>query len=187
MGRFADTKRYYLEANALFEDEGDIYGRAYSYCGLGNAARMRQEYSLAMKFFAKAEKLYARIGDKASFAYTVWAMATVHKMLGDYQRSPEAFVRAQALFRDTRDHRGSIYCRLGVGELGLLQGKKKTARLAFAHCLERSEHYGYHAEACHALAGLALVDLDPDWAAVKKAYRACGLHFTPPPPPLNLP
>jgi tetratricopeptide (TPR) repeat protein len=187
MGRFADTQRYYQEANELFEADGDIYGRAYSYCGLGNAARMRQEYGLAMQLFAKAEKLYGRIGDKASFAYTVWAMATVDKMLGDYEHSAAAFARAQKLFRETRDHRGLIYCRLGVGELVLLQRKVKTARLAFAHCLEQAKRFGYHAEACHALAGLALVDSDPDWATVKKAYRACGLHFTPPPPPLNLP
>jgi tetratricopeptide (TPR) repeat protein len=187
MGRFADTQRYYQEANELFKAEGDIYGRAYSYCGLGNAARMRQEYDLAMQLFAKAEKLYGRIGDKASFAYTVWAMATVHKMLGDYERSAEAFARAQALFRDTRDHRGLIYCRLGVGELALLQGREKTAHLAFVRSLEQAERFGYHAEACHALAGLALVDPNPNWEAIKKAYRKCGLHFTPPPPPLNLP
>jgi tetratricopeptide (TPR) repeat protein len=148
---------------------------------------MRHEYELAMKLFAQAEKLYGRIGDKASFAYTVWAMATVHKMLGDHNWSAEAFTRAQALFRDTRDHRGAIYCRLGVGELALLQGKEIRAKRAFTRSLEQAKGYGYHAEACHALCGLALVDPDPDWAAVKNAYRACGLHFIPPPPPLNLP
>ena len=187
MGRFADTQRFYQAANALFETEGDVYGRAYSYCGLGNAARMRQEYDPAMKLFAKAEKFYARIGDKASFAYTVWAMATVHKMRGEYQRSATEFARAQALFRDTRDHRGLIYCRLGVGELAFLQHREKTAHRDFAWSLERAHRYGYDAEACHALAGLALVAPEPDWAAVKKAYRKCGLHFTPLPPPLNLP
>jgi hypothetical protein len=140
-----------------------------------------------MKLFAKAEKLYARIGDKASFAYTVWAMATVHKMLGDSQRSTAAFARAQALFRDTRDHRGLIYCRLGMGELALLQGQEKIACRAFQWSLAQAKRYGYLAEACHALACLALVDSAPDWSAVKKAYQACGLHFTPPPPPLNLP
>jgi tetratricopeptide (TPR) repeat protein len=148
---------------------------------------MRQEYNLAMKLFAKAEKLYGRIGDKASFAYTVWAMATVHKMLGNYKQSAEAFTRAQALFRDTRDHRGLIYCRLGIGELALLQKKEKLAYLAFARSLEQAKRYGYYAEACHALCGLALIEPDTDWATVKKAYRACGLHFSPPPPPLNLP
>jgi tetratricopeptide (TPR) repeat protein len=148
---------------------------------------MRQEYNLAMKLFDTAEKLYARIGDKASFAYTVWAMATVHKMLGDYKRSAETFARAQALFRDTRDHRGTIYCRLGMGELALLQGKEKTAGVVFTRSLEEAERFGYHAEICHALAGITLVNPNPDWAAVKKAYRRCGLHFTPPPPPLNLP
>src|SRR5262249_46757 len=178
---------YYQQANELFENLGDIYGRAYSYCGLGNAARMRHDYDSALGFFAKAEKLYGRIGDKASFAYTVWAMATVHKMLGAYQRSAEFFACARALFEETRDHRGKIYCRLGTGELALLTGRTKAARLAFARSLAQAQRLGYHAEACHALAGLALVDPTPDWTAVKKAYRACGLHFTSPPPPLNLP
>jgi tetratricopeptide (TPR) repeat protein len=148
---------------------------------------MRNDYVTAMQLFAKAEKLYGRIGDKASFAYTVWAMATVHKMRSDYQRSSQEFARAKKLFRETRDHRGTIYCRLGIGELALLQDKKKTARLAFAKSLEQAERYGYHAEACHALAGLALVAPTPDWTMVKKAYRKCGLYFCPPPPPLNLP
>jgi hypothetical protein len=108
-------------------------------------------------------------------------------MLGGYEQSSEAFTRAQALFRDTRDYRGSIYCRLGVGELALLQGKEKMAGRAFTRSLQQAKRYGYHAEACHALCGLALVDPAPDWGAVKEAYRTCGLHFTPPPPPLNLP
>ena len=133
------------------------------------------------------EMLYTRIGDKASFAYTVWALATVHKMLGDYKCSAEAFAHARALFRATRDHRGSIYCRLGRGELALLQGKEKTAHRAFARSLEQAQRFGYQVEACHARTGLALVEPAPNWAAVKKAYRTCGLYFTPPPPPLNLP
>ncbi|MSQ48514.1 MAG: hypothetical protein EXR78_09075 [Deltaproteobacteria bacterium] len=116
----------------------------------------------------------------------------VLEALGQLGRSAErthvvSVLRARKLFRETRDRRGAIYCRLGVGELAFLQGKKKTARAAFAKSLEQSQRYGYHAEACHALAGLALVDPTPDWTVVKKAYRACGLYFCPPPPPLNLP
>jgi len=148
---------------------------------------MHQEYSEAMRLFAKAEKLYGRIGDKTSFAYTVWAMATVHKMRGDYRRSANEFARAQLLFRETRDHRGTIYCRLGVGELAWLQGNKKSARREFSRSLEDARRFGYYAEACHALAGVALADPSPDWIIVKKTYRQCGLYFTPPPPPLNLP
>src|SRR5581483_11108607 len=127
------------------------------------------------------------IGDKASFAYTVWAMATVHKMRGDYRRSANEFSRAQNLFRETRDHRGTIYCRLGAGELAFLQGKSQRAQHEFTRSLEDARRLGYHAEACHALAGLALIDPAPDWTIVKKAYRQCGLYFTPLPPPLNLP
>ena len=114
-------------------------------------------------------------------------MATVHKMREDYTCSAETFARSQALFRETRDHRGAIYCWLGVGELALLQGKHKTARSAFSRCLERAGHFGYYAEACHAQTGLALLEDIPDWTSVKKSHRKCGLYFTPPPPPLNLP
>jgi tetratricopeptide (TPR) repeat protein len=148
---------------------------------------MRQDYAAAMKLFAKAEKFYARIGDKASFAYTVWSMATVWKMRGEYPRSAAEFARAQRLFRETKDHRGLVYCRLGKGELAFLQGREQIARKDFLWSLEQAHHYGYHAEACHALMGLALVEPQPNWVAVKKAYRNCGLYFTPLPPPLNLP
>jgi len=108
-------------------------------------------------------------------------------MREDYQRSATELSRARTLFRETRDHRGAIYCRLGVGELALLRHREKSAQRDFAWSFERARHYGYDAEACHALVGLALVDPNPDWPTVKAAYRRCGLYFTPLPPPLNLP
>jgi tetratricopeptide (TPR) repeat protein len=148
---------------------------------------MRREYKTALRLFAKAERLYMRIGDKASFAYTVWAMATVHKMQGDYERSADTFRRAQQLFRATRDIRGSVYCGLGLGELAFLQGKPKVARATFVRCQDRATRFGYYAEACHALACRTLTEAQPDWKAVKQAYRSCGLYFTPLPPPLNMP
>ena len=187
MGRFAETQQHYADARDVFEAEDDVYGRAYACCGLGNAARMRGEFSAALRLFRTAERLYTRIGDKASFAYTVWAMATVHKMRRDYVRSAAAFRRALHLFRQTKDVRGAVYCRLGSGELALLQGRRKQARAAFDRCNELTRQHGYQAEACHARAGLALLDDTADWRAVRRAYRSCGLHFTPPPAPLNLP
>ena len=187
MGRFADTQQHYADAHDVFEAEDDVYGRAYARCGLGNAARMRGEFSAALRLFRTAERLYTRIGDKASFAYTVWAMATVHKMQGDYVRGAAALRRALQLFRQTRDVRGAVYCRLGSGELALLQGRRKQARSAFRRCHELTQQHGYQAEACHARTGLALLDDEADWRTVRQAYRQCGLHFTPPPAPLNLP
>ena len=136
----------------------------------------------ALRLFAKAERLYQRIGDKASFAYTVWAMATVFKMQGDHERSRATFGRAQRLFRETRDIRGTVYCRLGIGELAFLQGKHTRAKAAFARCYDEAQRFGYRAEACHALAGLALVAESPDWPAVKRRLSQLWLVFHSAPP-----
>jgi hypothetical protein len=53
-------------------------------------------------------------------------------------------------FRKTKDPRGVIYCRLGMGELALLSGRKSAALKLFVTALDESNAYGFAIENCYA-------------------------------------
>ena len=112
----------------MFEKLGDRFGLAYSYCGLGNAGRMREDYKNGLANFKKAEKLYKKIGDRVSYAYTLWSIGTTYKMLGKYKEAVDSFNSALELFRITKDPRGKIYCMLGSAEVEYLAGDMKKAK-----------------------------------------------------------
>jgi hypothetical protein len=77
-------------------------------------------------------------------------MGTTYKMLGDYQNASEYFTISQNLFKQTKDPRGLIYCRLGFGEIALLEGRKKLAGKYFRDSVSNAKKYAFKVERCHA-------------------------------------
>jgi tetratricopeptide (TPR) repeat protein len=77
-------------------------------------------------------------------------MGTTYKMLGDYTSASGCFKGSQDLFRKTKDPRGLIYCKLGLGEIALLEGRKKSAEKYFKEAVADSKKYGFKVERCHA-------------------------------------
>jgi hypothetical protein len=71
-------------------------------------------------------------------------------MLGDYGKAAHYFCKAMKNFRKTKDPRGVIYCRLGMGELALLSGRKSAALKHFVTALNESKAYGFAIENCYA-------------------------------------
>ncbi len=88
---------------------------------------MLGDYKKALSYFKKASSLYNKIGDRVSYAYTLWSMGTTYKMLGDYSSASDYFKVSQDLFKKTKDPRGLIYCKLGLGEIALLEGRTKSS------------------------------------------------------------
>jgi tetratricopeptide (TPR) repeat protein len=121
LGRYAESGKYYGEANRRMKTLKDTFGTAYSYCGLGNVERMAGRFQAALPFYRKAERLYGRIGDRVSYAYTLWSLGTTFKMLGRYAEAVRAFARADRLFQRTGDTRGRIYTLLGFAEIEWLK------------------------------------------------------------------
>jgi hypothetical protein len=77
-------------------------------------------------------------------------MGTTYKMLGDYGSASGYFKVSQDLFRKTRDPRGLIYCRLGLGEIALLEGRRSTAEKYFKEAVANAGKYDFKVERCHA-------------------------------------
>ena len=122
-GLFSDSFKYYIAANKLFSELNDTFGVAYSHCGIGNALRMKGDYSGALLHFRKATTLYRKIGDIVSFSYTLWSLGKTYTMLGkldkamDYFKQSCGFSRRQKIQGDyilqTRHGRDRILKRQG--------------------------------------------------------------------------
>ena len=88
---------------------------------------MKGDYSGALLHFRKATTLYRKIGDIVSFSYTLWSLGKTYTMLGRLDKAAEYFKQAQGFFRKTKDPRGIIYCKLGMGEIEFLRGRISSA------------------------------------------------------------
>ena len=157
-GLFSNSLDYYAVANKLFSNMKDLFGIAYSYCGIGNAYRMMRDYRTALANFAKAIRLYKKIGDKVSYAYTLWSLGTTYKMMGNLKKASDNFIGAMLLFNKTKDPRGTIYCRLALGEIDFLEGRKASAMKRLRLALSESVKNNFAIEKCHAVAVLSYVN-----------------------------
>jgi tetratricopeptide (TPR) repeat protein len=157
-GHFNDSLRYYTAANKLFSDINDIFGIAYSHCGIGNALRMLDNYKNALVHFAKATTLYKKIGDRVSYSYTLWGLGSTYKMMGNFKKARDNFIKAMLLFNRTKDRRGLIYCKLALGELDFLEGKKANVMRQLRAALCESMKNGFAIEKCHAAVILSFIN-----------------------------
>jgi len=133
-------------ANKMFARLDDRFGLAYSFCGLGNARRMNDDYKNALIYFKKAETLYKKIGDRVSYAYTLWSVGTTYKMIGKMNNALGSVKESAELFRQTKDPRGKIYCLLGIGEVDYLSGKRSKAKKSYLIAIRHAESYGFGVE-----------------------------------------
>jgi tetratricopeptide (TPR) repeat protein len=133
-------------ASGMFGRLNDRFGRAYSYCGLGNARRMNEDYKNALSFFRKAEDLYKKIGDRVSYSYTLWSVGTTYTMLEQKTKAMENFRNAAHFFRQTSDPRGMIYCLLGTGQIDYMDGRTGRAKESFLKGESMADSYGFKLE-----------------------------------------
>ena len=188
---YRESLDHYSRANQLLGEVDDTFGRAYSFCGMGNANRMMGYLPRALDYFARATELYSEIGDKVSYAWTLWGEGTALKMIRRLQEAEERFRRAQGLFSETGDGRGTIYCLLSLGEIRQLEGRVGDAAASLQRAEEVLEGKPFALERCHLRLYRWLLEGGDrgELGEIREAYRKLGSHFlnSPPTLPLNLP
>jgi hypothetical protein len=70
--------------------------------------------------------------------------------MGNFKKARDNFIKAMLLFKKTRDPRGIIYCRLGLGELDFLEGREAIAMRKLNGALFESIKNSFAIERCHA-------------------------------------
>ncbi|MEW6117280.1 MAG: tetratricopeptide repeat protein [Nitrospirota bacterium] len=185
-GKYKESLDYYRRANALFASLKDTFGSAYSHCGIGNAYRMLGNYREAMNHFRKATRLYESIGDLVSYSYTLWSVAMVHKMNGDFARARRAVGKAMRNFRKTKDPRGIIYCDMALGEMLLLEGKKRAAEKKLRTASANADRHRFRLEQCHATVLLSALTSGRG-SLNERCYKKIGIHLPDISLPFNIP
>jgi len=145
---------------------------------------MLNDYKNAFAYFTKAIRLYKKIGDKVSYAYTLWGLSTTYKMVGKLKNAHDLLMKAMALFKTTKDPRGIIYCKLGLGEISLLTGKKAFAKRHLSTAQNESDKHGFAVEGCYAK---TLMSLHNDKEISNTCYHQLGLRLKFQAMPLNFP
>ena len=192
--------KYYQRANRLFVSLNDVFGKAYSFCGIGNAYRMLGAYDESLVYFRKATKLYKTIGDQVSYAYTLWGISTSYKMTHQYGKALRYLDNAGVLFKKTKDLRGMIYTKLGFGEIALLDGDMKNARKYLNAAYREARAKKFSLESCHAQILVSFLDdairerkstIHRTPVAIGTKQRTCynqiGVKLKLDSPPLNIP
>jgi predicted ATPase/DNA-binding SARP family transcriptional activator/DNA-binding CsgD family transcriptional regulator len=91
------------EALALYRQQGDEGGVAFSLMCLGNQQCEKGDDEGAVPFLEEALVLSRRIGDKRTIAYTLWNLAEVARHRGDYGQAKTLGLESQALSREMAD------------------------------------------------------------------------------------
>jgi tetratricopeptide (TPR) repeat protein len=181
MGNYRDSLAYYTRAHTTLKEIKDVFGTAYSFCGIANAHRMAEDFERALGYFDRATSLYQKIGDRISYAYTRWGEGTTFKMVGKEEEALEAFQAAEALFRATADRRGMIYTLLGRGEIALLGGAVTDAEGLLSEALGIAEARPFRLELCHCHLLQILFRRESgeqvSFAEVQKEYRRLESDF----------
>jgi len=185
-GLFGDSFKCYTAANKLFSELNDTFGVAYSHCGIGNALRMKADYSGALLHFRKATALYRKIGDIVSFSYTLWSLGKTYAMIGRLDKAMDYFRQSSGFFRKTKDPRGIIYCKLGMGEIEFLRGRLSPALANLNAALRDSLSNGFSVEKCHAAALLSFVN-KKNGKNGNRCYNKLGLKLKFQSIPFNIP
>jgi tetratricopeptide (TPR) repeat protein len=119
---------------------------------------MINDYKSAFRNFRKAAKLYEKIGDKVSYAYTLWGFGITHSLIGNNVKANNYLLRSMKLFQETKDARGIIYCRLGLGQLALIDREDSLAKRHIEASLNASLKNSFRVETCHAKILMSLID-----------------------------
>ncbi|MCS6966913.1 MAG: tetratricopeptide repeat protein, partial [Candidatus Kapabacteria bacterium] len=194
-GAVQSSLRYYQQAhkNAIRED--NAFGIAYSACGIANAYRIFQNWSMAHHYFAVARIHYEHVGERLSYAYTLWGEAMAYLLQKQWDNAEALLRMAESLFRQT-DRRGLLYVLLARLQIEALRSTPLPPELHrdFQQALHWSYRSGYRFESLHLqlLGNLLRLHSEPiPLAVLQRAYQECGsrwLHWIRPTAlPINFP
>jgi hypothetical protein len=71
-------------------------------------------------------------------------------MNGKHQKARDQMMKAMQYFKETKDPRGIIYCRLGLGEIAFLTGDRPRAEKHLVSARKALAKHRFAVEDCHA-------------------------------------
>ena len=114
-------------AEKIFKRSEDVFGKAYTQCGMANGLRQQGKYDEALRHYNVADKLYSSIGDKVDLGFVKWGRADVLKRKNKLNLALEDLQAARALFDNSDEKRGQILTKLSLAQVLYSLGRTDEA------------------------------------------------------------
>ncbi|GAA4991416.1 hypothetical protein GCM10023334_126160 [Nonomuraea thailandensis] len=105
----------------------DRLGEAHAVWGLGDVARLRDEYMQAAQFYQQAHTLFAESGNTRGQADAVRGLGEVARLQDEFAQAAHFFEQAHILYAEIRDRRGQADALRGLGDAARLRDECEEA------------------------------------------------------------
>jgi len=146
LGNYEQARKYFDQASALAQDNGDYVSQAQAYSGLGDLNRQQTRWSLAGYYYTKAAASYRHVYGINGLLDNEVNIAEMIDRQGDHQA---AMVMARKLFRRATalNINGEIArTQLLLARAFLATGQPDSARFYGASCFVKTQHDGLRPE-----------------------------------------
>lgn len=167
--------RFVLETGTTL---GDERGQAAGLVGLGNVARLRDQYAEAAEYYDRAVAIYRELDDRFGIARGLTGLGHVARLSERYDDAGGHFAEALVIYREAGDTEGEAGCLTGLGEVAMMCGDIDVATAHYEQALGMWRKNGDRRGEAESLWGLAeLARLRDQWAEAGRLYeRSHGLY-----------
>ncbi|MEV0646282.1 tetratricopeptide repeat protein [Phytomonospora sp. NPDC050363] len=157
---------------------GDARGQAAGLVGLGNVARLRDQYRDSTGYYGRALAIYRDLGDDFGVARGLTGLGHAARLNERYAAAAGHFAEALEIYRSADDAEGEAGCLTGLGEVAMMRGDTEGAAAHYGRALDRYREAGDRRGEGEGLWGFAeLARLREDWAEAGRLYqRSHGLY-----------
>lgn len=145
------------ERDAGTDEASRICWRALSFAELGEIARERGEFALAVERFEEALALFRDIDDPYGEASVIKHLGNVAYKRGDIPGAEERYEESLAVFRDLNDSHGEAMILTNLGAVAHGRGDLQTAREFYHESIDRYRELGDRHREATALRNLGMV------------------------------
>lgn len=156
----AEAAAQFERAIRLYEHLGDQYGAALVLRYIAYLDRQNCDLELALSRWEEALKTFQVVHDRVAEAYVLHNMAQVQLDLGAEDEAYALLRQADRMCKETGNRRVGAQVRHRLGALYHLRGQLDQAADTYAGVLEDVRGSGDRIGTCHALLGLAAVDIE---------------------------
>jgi tetratricopeptide (TPR) repeat protein len=125
------AREAYEQAQPLFEQVGNVHGRANCIFCLGDIALRCSDYAAAHEAYTQAQPLYEQVGNVTGQANCIQSLGDIALRRSDLDTAREAYERARPLYEQVSDVLGQANCIQCLGDIALRRSDLDTAREAY--------------------------------------------------------
>ncbi|QJW88478.1 tetratricopeptide repeat protein [Spirosoma taeanense] len=118
---------YYEQAQPLYEQVGDLLGKANCLRSLGDVAFRQSDNARAITYYEQAQPLYEQVGDLLGKANCLKSLGDVAFRQSDNARAITYYEQAQPLYEQVGDLLGKANCLKSLGDVAFLQSDNARA------------------------------------------------------------